>query len=253
IQWGMSIDQLDELNLHEAQTFSDLYLKDSIIIADTRLRSIPISAQKAILEFERRSLCKIVLISGHSDHENHKWIRKEWQDSVLTRPISQDVFFRTLSQLGSKRRRINEASLALVAPEREQFKGRILIAEDVPLNQKILKQTLEKFGVEVVCANDGNEALEKLVTGSFDLIFMDCQMPGMDGYEATRRIREGSVGLEHSDIPVVALTAHSMVGDDKACMEAGMSQYMSKPVNATQIGEVLKKWLKPRPGQEKHS
>ncbi|MDX1670621.1 MAG: response regulator, partial [Limnobacter sp.] len=149
--------------------------------------------------------------------------------------------------------KINQASLAMAVPYREQYEGRILIAEDVPLNQKILKQTLQKFGVEVVCASDGNEALEKLTVGKFDLIFMDCQMPGVDGYEATRQIRAGKAGVENAEIPVIALTAHSMVGDDRACMEAGMSQYMSKPVNATQIGEVLKKWLGSKPEQKKHS
>ena len=88
------------------------------------------------------------------------------------------------------------------------------------------------------------EALEKLEEDSFDLVLMDIQMPVMDGYEATAVIRSGTVPGVNPDIPVVALTAHAMVGEDKKCMDAGMNDYLTKPLDRDKLIEVLGKYLK---------
>ena len=107
---------------------------------------------------------------------------------------------------------------------------RILLAEDGVVNQRVAVLMLESRGHEVTVVNNGSEAVDRFKTGAFDLILMDVQMPGMDGLEATRTIR----GLEAGDarIPIIAMTAHAMRGDREKCLEAGMDEYLSKPIQA---------------------
>ncbi len=107
---------------------------------------------------------------------------------------------------------------------------RILLAEDGVVNQRVAVLMLESRGHEVTVVNNGNEAVDRFKTGAFDLVLMDVQMPGMDGLEATRTIR----GLETGDahIPIIAMTAHAMRGDREKCLEAGMDEYLSKPIQA---------------------
>ncbi|MCS6919120.1 MAG: response regulator, partial [Fimbriimonadales bacterium] len=120
---------------------------------------------------------------------------------------------------------------------------RVLVAEDNYVNQKVIRRLLEKWGVELQIAENGKEALEWLSRASFDLVLMDCQMPEMDGYEATRRIRayEAPRGLH---IPIIALTANALEGDREKCLECGMDDYLSKPINPDLLWEKLTRWGK---------
>ncbi|MBW1870390.1 MAG: response regulator [Deltaproteobacteria bacterium] len=124
---------------------------------------------------------------------------------------------------------------------------RILLAEDNPVNQKLAKMMLTKAGYQVEVANNGKEAVEKYTASpkDFDLIFMDVQMPEMDGLEATKAIRQGGF----NSIPIVAITAHAMGGDRAKCLEAGMNDYITKPIKREVVFEVLEKWVL---GREKH-
>jgi CheY-like chemotaxis protein len=118
---------------------------------------------------------------------------------------------------------------------------RILLAEDNPVNQRLASRLLEKRGHSVVVAGNGREALEALERGSFDLVFMDVQMPVMDGFEATAAIRkkEAASGMH---VPVVALTAHAMKGDREKCLAGGMDEYLTKPIRPQELDEVLKSY-----------
>jgi signal transduction histidine kinase/DNA-binding response OmpR family regulator len=119
---------------------------------------------------------------------------------------------------------------------------RILLAEDNPVNQRLASHLLEKRGHSVVVAANGREALEALKKGRFDLMFMDVQMPVMDGFEATRAIRKLEVG-SGIRLPIVALTAHAMKGDREKCMAAGMDGYLTKPIRPQELDEVLRGYL----------
>jgi len=119
-----------------------------------------------------------------------------------------------------------------------KFSGHALVVEDAKANQTLIKILLGKFGLQVTIAEDGEEAVEKATAESFDLILMDIQMPNMNGYEATRLLRQK--GLK---TPIIALTANAMKGDDEKCKEAGCDDYLSKPVDRGKIAAVLKKYL----------
>ncbi len=116
---------------------------------------------------------------------------------------------------------------------------RLLLAEDNPVNQTVARRMLEKLGCTVEVVANGRLALDALAGGHFDAVLMDCQMPELDGYEATRRIRRG--GAEGVDplIPIIALTAFAMPGDRLKCIEAGMNDYLSKPVRGEDLQQAL--------------
>jgi two-component system sensor histidine kinase/response regulator len=114
----------------------------------------------------------------------------------------------------------------------------ILIAEDNPVNQKVVVRMLEKMGHLPTVAPNGREALTRLENGNFDLVFMDVQMPEMDGLVATRKIREHEKGTG-SHVPIIAMTAHALSEDKERCLEAGMDAYLSKPVSSQAIAEMI--------------
>lgn len=117
--------------------------------------------------------------------------------------------------------------------------NRILVAEDNPVNQKVIIGMLKKLGFSASLASNGVEVLDALRNADYELIFMDCQMPIMDGYEATRAIRASDSG----HIPIVALTANAMPDDEEKCLAAGMDGYIPKPVNIAVIQTTLEKYL----------
>ncbi len=117
----------------------------------------------------------------------------------------------------------------------------VLLVEDNKQNQRIMKLLLRRFDVSVDIADDGLQALRKVEENRYDLIFMDCLLPNLDGYETSRRIRERESGI--SRIPIVALTAASHDGAREACMDAGMDDFLSKPVTLAGVSDVLSKWI----------
>lgn len=125
----------------------------------------------------------------------------------------------------------------------------ILLADDNEVNQEVASEMLKFIGCTCKCVGNGIDALAETKTGEYDLVLMDCQMPGMDGYETTRRIRQWESeqqfsGKASKQIPIVALTAHAMAGDREKCREAGMSDYLTKPIQPDRLLFVLGAWLK---------
>src|SRR5882672_3700242 len=124
------------------------------------------------------------------------------------------------------------------AGDRAHGRLNVLVAEDNPVNQKLILALLGKRGHSVVVATNGLEALSQWKSGKFDLIFMDVQMPEMDGLTATRQIRQAETG-RGAHISIVAMTAHAMAGDRERCLEAGMDDYISKPLSRASLDKVL--------------
>lgn len=156
----------------------------------------------------------------------------------LTKPVRSEHLKAAVSEmLGGSKRQLVE-NLAVVAST--DFSGRhVLLAEDNRVNQVVARRMLEKMGVTVFLAENGREAVEQASTMEFDMVLMDCQMPEMDGYEAAQELRRRGI-----TVPIVAMTANALAGDRQLCLDAGMDDYVTKPVKQGKLQRVLGKWMK---------
>ena len=140
-------------------------------------------------------------------------------------------------------------ALPTVAPAADRtepprrLSGKVLLAEDYPANQRIARWMLERLGLEVTLAEDGKQVLDHLTRDRFDLILMDCQMPAMDGYDATAAIRASAA--PYAELPIIAMTAAALATDRDRCLAVGMNDYISKPVQQDDLARVLARWLSP--------
>jgi CheY-like chemotaxis protein/HPt (histidine-containing phosphotransfer) domain-containing protein len=135
----------------------------------------------------------------------------------------------------------SRAKLQPADPPRPE--ARILVAEDIAANREVALALLARLGYKADTATNGAEALAAMGSRTYDLVFMDCEMPVMDGYEATRRIRLAESAADGSHIPIVALTAHAISGDKEQCTAAGMDDYLAKPISLRRMSDALTKWL----------
>jgi len=176
--------------------------------------------------------------------------------AYLTKPVKQCQLHDTIAAVmglqqskdpAKKRTLITRHSLS----ESTKARFKILVAEDNVGNQKVAARMLEKAGYRCDVAANGKEAVEALSRIPYDLVFMDCQMPVMDGYDATVEIRRRESEARH--IPIIAMTAHTMKGDREKCLEAGMDDYIGKPVTKKTLHEVLEKYLSQVPDMNMES
>ncbi len=165
-------------------------------------------------------------------------------DAYLPKPVRQSQLYDSIASVMSqapqadppasvKRHRMVEAQ---TTPQ-----AKVLLAEDNIVNQKVTVRMLEKLGCRVDAVANGLEVLEALKHIPYDLVLMDCQMPEMDGYIATRAIREQEAATG-AHLPIIAMTANAMLGDRERCLQAGMDAYISKPMKSDQLFEVLRMW-----------
>ena len=163
---------------------------------------------------------------------------KKLIDRVITKPARSAVLVRALADLtrapGARPERQNGSARELPFSD-----VRILLAEDNPVNQQLACRLLQRLGADVVVANNGLEVLSALEDGDFDAVLMDCQMPEMDGYEATRQLRGSASTARNPKIPVIALTAHALATDRAKCLAAGMDDYLTKPINPVHLQRAL--------------
>ncbi len=173
-------------------------------------------------------------------------------DGYLSKPVRQDELYSTLTRvLGIEQQLAGNSDSDQPSSDEAAFNGHILVAEDNSVNSELAAHLLANLGCTYVIAESGQDALDALFNSPldalqrpYDLILMDCQMPVLDGYQATRQIRqhEFQQGLG-AHIPVIALTANSMPGDRERCLQAGMDDYLSKPFKLEQLSGMLQKWL----------
>jgi CheY-like chemotaxis protein len=162
---------------------------------------------------------------------------------TIEAPLDAAKVFDALARVSMARRSGGLETAVRMSPPADSItaKTHILVAEDNPINQKVAQRLLEKLGYSVEVAANGREAVQKWAAGSYDLILMDCQMPEMDGYEATREIRSTEAGRRH--IPIIALTANAMVGDREKCLSAGMDGFVPKPIRTGVLSDAIKQLL----------
>ncbi|MEB0041560.1 MULTISPECIES: response regulator [unclassified Pseudomonas] len=157
------------------------------------------------------------------------------------RPLARTALYQTLRRTLLPEEYISRERL--LQDRAATHRARILLVEDNPVNQLVAKGMLSKLGCEVVVSGQGVEALERLEEQDFDLVLMDCNMPVMDGYEASRQIRQSG---RWPQLPIIALTANAMPEERERCRAAGMSDYLAKPFRREELISLLDQWLKPR-------
>lgn len=160
-------------------------------------------------------------------------------NGYLTKPINQSELYDILMQASGLIKDSHQLITRHTHREQQHFKAHVLVVEDNITNQLVIGGLLKALGVSVDLAANGQEALTTLQQGSYhDLIFMDCQMPIMDGYVATAKIRDAKI-----QIPIIAMTANAMPGDKKKCLDIGMNDYLSKPIDPEKVTQALAQWL----------
>ena len=172
-------------------------------------------------------------------------LTKPVKPSALLDALMDSLAGRLLEDLAGEELQV-EPVAPLPAPEPKRESGeqqRLLLVEDNAVNQKLALAMLKKLGYQAEVAVDGQEAVDRLSEERFALVLMDCQMPVLDGYEATRVIRDPESSVLQHRIPIVAMTANAMQGDREKCIAAGMDDYLAKPIRPADLGEKLEAWL----------
>jgi len=235
--------------IHQARSLSapfDLVLMD----LDTPCNQI-VNTIQAIHKGSTAKPIKIIgLVSMTHVHDCER--AKDMVEGTLIKPVKQSQLQRTIEvALGTRTR--NTGSLrrqdatqdALWVEESVTTSKIILVAEDNEINQKMIKTMLTRQGHTIDIASNGLEAVEKAGQKPYDLIFMDIQMPGMDGYSATKRIRQQEGSVWHT--PIIAMTAHALSGDREKCLNAGMDDYVTKPIDVQKLFQVIEHWSHAKP------
>jgi PAS domain S-box-containing protein len=209
----------------------------------------------AILNDEQIKRTRLVLLTSSGQRGDGRLFADLGFAGYLLKPVTQgDLTDCLMMVLGARPEAWATRTQPIVTrhalrSHRARTSQRILLAEDNIVNQKVACRLLEKLGYGVDVAIDGQAAIEAWASGRYDLVLMDCQMPIMDGYEATRRIRAQEAGRAH--IPIVALTAHAMKGADRECTAAGMDDYLSKPIDRQALAICLDRWLNGKAATER--
>jgi CheY-like chemotaxis protein len=187
------------------------------------------------------SICGIPLMMLTSDRDRDEAALARQLDIriFLVKPVRQANLFKAVCEMFGASAREQPRS---AGADWQKLDARILVVEDNPTNQKVIVLLLKKFGCSADVASNGVEAIRAAGLAKFDAILMDCQMPVMDGFEATAEIRRNS----KAHVPIVALTANAMDGERERCIEAGMDDYLSKPVRAEELLKKLQYWIIPK-------
>ncbi len=171
--------------------------------------------------------------------------------NVLVKPVKQSTLFDTIANIFHPKELdqvVELEPLSLPTGARKnasesQVEQLILLAEDNLVNQQVAKHVLSKLGYSIHIANNGQEAVDILKIRSYVLVLMDCQMPIMDGFEATRLIRLNEIASNQKRVPIIAMTANAIQGDRELCLDAGMDDYVTKPIDVEILFSVLQRWL----------
>jgi len=232
------------LEAHNGKPFQTVFFDQEEAVFDTGTIASAIHAEAALHDPRLVIMTHAEnLVAGGSPGE-HGF------DSYLTKPVEEESLRDCLRTLSHNRQDISTApdgvaAALLSSGEFRRRRTRILLVEDNPINQKVSIAILARLGCHTQLAVNGREALEALRTDTFDLVLMDCEMPEMDGFEATRqiRLREEQQGKKGQRVTIIAMTAHAMSGSREKCLAAGMDDFISKPVAPEKLAEALAKWL----------
>jgi CheY-like chemotaxis protein len=189
----------------------------------------------------------IVLVTAYGREEIMQQADEVGIEGFLLKPVNSSMLFDTILQALGKAKPETSRVVRKSEQEAEVLKGirgaNVLLVEDNDINQQVAKEILEGAGLIVNVANDGSEGVNAVKEGNYDLVLMDIQMPVMDGLTAAREIRKDH---RFQELPIIAMTAHAMAGDEDKSLSAGMNGHVTKPIDPDQLFSTLHKWIKPR-------
>jgi len=194
------------------------------------------------------SSCSVVLMSAHEGIWEEKQLVQKQFPAFLAKPIKRQTLLDTLALVTKQKRLRKKNTIKLQLSGGKLSKSQrqtttILVAEDNAINQLVAKSILKKLDFQVDIAENGEQAINMLRKRNYDLIIMDCQMPEMDGYQATETIRNSKTILTKNSVPIIAMTANAMIGDREKCLSSGMNDYISKPLEPQNLLNIVEKWL----------
>ena len=227
-RFGISTSVLDD-----SCTSENRMEPNSIIVADEELIETHSDlVEHVMLDSNVHGLLLVPLASTKPNYVPRGWL-------TIGKPITSSSLYEVLSRIQAGATSTGDLEVE-TNQEAQENEYSILVAEDVETNQKIVREILQMLGCRVQIAANGGEAVQLFSSSNFDLIFMDCQMPVLDGYEATKQIRLAERASGRSPIPIVALTAGTSSEDEARCLQAGMDHYLSKPFTVADISATLK-------------
>ncbi len=240
--WGIEPEAVEGARqamglLHHAYHLGEPY---PLVLTDAHMPDIDgFMFAEQIRECPELNKTKIMMLTSGDDPSDLARCEQLKIESYLLKPVKQsELLDEILRVLGVSTTEDDHAERQAVEALVARKSLQVLLVEDSPMNQKLAQAVLKKAGHQVTVANNGREGLEAWRSATFDVVLMDIQMPEMDGFEATQAIREREKQLG-SHIPIIAMTAHALKGDRERCLEAGMDEYISKPIHAKQLLETI--------------
>ncbi len=236
--------------LHKAKQDNEYF---DIAILDMQMPDMDgIQVAKAIKSNPELKDIHLVLFTSMATRGDAGRSKKIGFSAFLTKPIRQSDLYDCLAQLmGIPIEKTSMETTQLIThhsiSEANRAKIKLLLVEDNFINRKVATAILKKLGFYTDIAVDGLDALKKLKSTNYDLVFMDLQMPTMGGLEATEKIRDSRSNVLNHNIPIIAMTANAMKGDREKCLKAGMDDYLTKPIKAEKVLKALNKWLQKSP------
>jgi PAS domain S-box-containing protein len=244
--WGLRVSTVEDgpraLHALSAATASDAPF--DLAVLDFKMPDMDgLSLARAIKTDDKLSAAKLVLLTSFGQKGHGQEAARAGISGYLTKPVDEADLHDCLAEiLGGAPARPSLVTRHSLRESRPPLAARILVAEDNDVNQKVAVRILEKLGYRVDVADNGKEAVDAVVRTRYDAVLMDGQMPEMDGFEATAKIREHEGGMRHT--PIVAMTASAMKGDREKCLAAGMDDYIAKPIGPETLQAVLSRWVR---------
>jgi CheY-like chemotaxis protein/signal transduction histidine kinase/HPt (histidine-containing phosphotransfer) domain-containing protein len=251
--WDMLVDEAcsgpEALGLMSSAAHSDAFYE--LVLLDMNMPDMDgVQLAKAIRQSDWAGAVPLVMLSSVSGADVSEDRVDAGIDAWLTKPVRQtrlyDALVSHLSRAAGNSGHFEISGESIDAVNDDASRNlRILLAEDNPVNQLVAIGMLNELGHETTVVADGNEAVAKFKEQGFDLVFMDCQMPELDGYMATQAIRDWEADQDRAPTAIIALTANALSGDRDRCLDAGMSDYVSKPFTLEKLGAVISRNIQP--------
>lgn len=244
-RWGMEV--LTASGAEEALQVLAAALPDhpvQLVLSDVQMPDTDGWALAAQIRSDARyNDLKLVLLPSAGKRGDAQRCRQLKVNGYLTKPVIHSELYDALKAIIHGKEQPGSGPVTRHQVREAQRRCTILLVDDVEINRELAKIMLEKQGHQVVLASDGQEALDKVREAHFDLIFMDIQMPVMDGFEATSEIRSYELAHQRQPLPIVAMTAYALQGDKERCLAAGMDDYIAKPIKEEQLQSVIGRFV----------